>query len=99
MGGTDLPESPQKRNIQDHSDVEWADDAFKNSKRPGPAVLVRSHLTFHYEGNLKGNIRDGFGIQTYPDGSSYEGEFKKNKFHGKGKLTLANGDWYDGRII
>ena len=53
---------------------------------------------FHYEGNKKGNIRDGHGVQTYPDGSKYEGEFKKNKFHGRGKLTTSTGDWYDGRL-
>ena len=59
----------------------------------------RSAGEFTYEGNKKGNIRDGFGVQTYPDGSKYEGEFKKNKFHGRGKLTTANGDCYEGDLI
>lgn len=95
----DLPDSPEKRGGQEQGDVDWAEDAFRgstNSKHAGPAILVRSHRTFHYEGNKKGNVRDGYGVQTYPDGSTYEGEFRKNKFQGRGKLTLPNGDWYDG---
>lgn len=92
----ELPESPEKRNVQDQSDVDWSEEMFRHSRQAGPAVLVRSHRAFHYEGNMKGNVRDGHGVQSYPDGSFYEGEFKKNKFHGRGKLTLPNGDWYDG---
>lgn len=92
----ELPESPEKRNAQDQSDVDWSDEMFRQSRHAGPAVLVRSHRTFHYEGNMKGNVRDGHGVQSYPDGSVYDGEFKKNKFHGRGKLTMANGDWYNG---
>ena len=28
-----------------------------------------------YEGEWKGNLRDGFGTQTWPDGAKYEGYF------------------------
>ena len=28
-----------------------------------------------YEGEWKGNLRDGFGTQTWPDGAKYEGNF------------------------
>lgn len=63
----------------------------------GPLLIKAPAREFVYEGHRKGNIRDGSGIQRYPDGSVFEGEFKKNKFHGHGKLTKPNGDWYSGR--
>lgn len=32
-----------------------------------------------YEGEWKGNLRDGFGTQTWPDGAKYEGYFFRFK--------------------
>ena len=38
----------------------------------------RSPYTFKsgaiYDGEWRGNVRDGFGIQTWPDGAKYEGK-------------------------
>ena len=52
----------------------------------------------HYAGKwLKGKeIRQGEGVQVWPDGSIYEGYWAENKANGKGRLIHANGDVYDG---
>ena len=51
-----------------------------------------------YEGEwLKGTqIRQGQGIQIWPDGSLYEGYWADNKANGRGRLIHADGDVYDG---
>ena len=49
-----------------------------------------------YDGEWKGNMRDGVGIQTWPDGAKYEGEWKENKAHGKGKFWHVDGDIFEG---
>ena len=41
-------------------------------------------------------MRDGFGIQEWPDGSKYEGHWLEDKASGIGKLTHADGDVYEG---
>lgn len=50
-----------------------------------------------YTGTLKnGTIRDGYGIQKWPDGATYEGEWKDDVAQGKGKLIHPDGDIYYG---
>ena len=46
--------------------------------------------------SLKGNKKDGLGIQLYPDGAKYEGMFRDGLFQGRGKMSQANGDVYLG---
>jgi hypothetical protein len=41
-------------------------------------------------------VRDGFGIMTWPDGSSYTGWFVNDFMCGKGRMTQCTGDVYDG---
>ena len=41
-------------------------------------------------------MRDGYGVQTWPDSSRYEGEWVEDKANGKGKLIHADGDIYEG---
>lgn len=41
-------------------------------------------------------MKEGYGIQTWPDGSVYEGDWLKNEANGKGKFIYANGDVYEG---
>ena len=43
------------------------------------------------------HIRQGKGIQIWPDGSMYEGYWADNKANGKGRLIHADGDVYDGQ--
>ena len=35
-----------------------------------------------YEGEWVGHVRDGAGMQRWPDGARYEGEWKLNKAYG-----------------
>jgi MORN repeat len=49
-----------------------------------------------YEGEWLGQVRDGYGIQTWPDGAKYEGYWVNNKAAGFGKFKHADGDLYEG---
>jgi len=37
-----------------------------------------------YDGEWKGNVREGQGIQVWPDGAKYEGQWANGKANGKG---------------
>jgi len=50
-----------------------------------------------YEGEWKGNIREGFGKQSWPDGARYEGEWMKNKAEGQGTFWHIDGDIFTGQ--
>ncbi len=41
-----------------------------------------------YHGEWKGNVREGYGVQVWPDGAKYEGEWQDGKANGKGILEL-----------
>lgn len=59
-----------------------------------PPFLFKSGAV--YEGEWKGNMRDGNGIQTWPDKAKYEGGWKENKAHGQGKFWHVDGDIFEG---
>jgi len=44
-------------------------------------------------------IRDGYGVMVWPDGSKYEGAWSGNKANGYGKLAHADGDIYEGEWL
>ena len=41
-------------------------------------------------------MRQGFGLQYWPDGSKYHGQWLEDKAHGIGRLILADGYVYWG---
>jgi len=49
-----------------------------------------------YRGNWQGNVKNGKGVQYWPDGSAYEGLWKMNNACGRGNFTTANGDVFKG---
>ncbi|KAJ1144778.1 hypothetical protein NDU88_011073 [Pleurodeles waltl] len=52
-----------------------------------------------YIGEVKKQLRDGFGIYIYPNTFfRYEGQWKKGKKHGHGKLLLKDGSYYEGEF-
>ena len=45
----------------------------------------------------KGGLPDGFGAETYPDGTSYEGQFEQGLRSGLGVYYFTNGRMYEGQ--
>ena len=58
-----------------------------------------THIFDHgaaYTGSWAGQLREGYGVQVWPDGARYEGEWKEDKAHGWGRFVHADGDVYEG---
>ncbi|CAD8069565.1 unnamed protein product [Paramecium sonneborni] len=53
----------------------------------------------YYQGDLRSDIREGFGIMRYTTGDEYQGQWKMGQFHGKGLYKYANGDEYEGDYV
>ena len=49
-------------------------------------MYIFKNNTATYEGEWRGNFRDGVGKQVWDDGAFYQGEWSYNKAHGKGKF-------------
>lgn len=49
-----------------------------------------------YKGQFKGDLKEGFGVQTWPDQSRYIGLWKDDQMHGFGSFEFRNGDVYKG---
>ena len=49
-----------------------------------------------YKGQAINGIREGYGVQTWPDNSVYEGYWKNDKAEGKGTLWHHNCDKFEG---
>ncbi len=45
----------------------------------------------------KKDIKEGFGVFTWPDGRKYTGEWKNGKQHGIGKYLGSSGQEREGR--
>ena len=52
-----------------------------------------------YLGNLANNERDGFGTETWANGTYLVTIFMNNVANGYGKITLANEDMYKGEVV
>ncbi|XP_044137785.1 MORN repeat-containing protein 1 [Bufo gargarizans] len=54
----------------------------------------------HYLGDVKKQLRHGYGIYVYANSFfRYEGEWKDGKKHGHGKLLLRDGSYYEGEFV
>lgn len=49
-----------------------------------------------YEGNWKGDLQDGYGVEIWEDQSRYEGYYKEGMKHGFGKYVWPDGSCYEG---
>jgi hypothetical protein len=49
-----------------------------------------------YRGYMNDGVREGPGVQSWPDGARYEGNWHDNRTFGKGKFWHSDGDIYDG---
>lgn len=50
-----------------------------------------------YEGQWLGTARNGWGVQSWPDGTRYHGEWNDSLAEGKGEFVHADGDVYIGQ--
>ena len=73
--------------------------AIPDDMKPGekrPMMVLENSARYEGEWLIGTQIRQGRGIQVWPDGSMYEGYWMDNKANGKGRLIHADGDVYDG---
>jgi hypothetical protein len=54
------------------------------------------HINLYKGETSDKNVRDGFGVQLFPNGCVYTGFWKNNAAHGTGKLLLPDGTIYEG---
>ena len=52
-----------------------------------------------YDGDWKGDQKDGKGEIIYKDGTKYNGDFRNNKFNGKGEIKWKDGTYYKGQFL
>ena len=45
------------------------------------------------------NVKQGYGVMKWPDGTIYEGLWDNNLYNGRGKLYHASGDLYEGEFV
>ncbi|XP_075697070.1 MORN repeat-containing protein 1 isoform X2 [Rhinoderma darwinii] len=63
-----------------------------------PRKVTRSSR--HYVGDVKKQLRHGYGIYVYANSFfRYEGEWKDGKKHGHGKLLFRDGSYYEGEFV
>lgn len=64
--------------------------------RPDRVQVVNNVDGSRYEGQMRGNRRNGTGVLTWPNGHRYVGEFRDDKKFGRGVYTWPDGSKYDG---
>ena len=79
---------------------EQADEPFDGQNN---AIEERGDVVFKngavYKGQWLGQMKHGFGVQTWPDGARYEGFWKYNKACGRGKFWHVDGDVFEGEWL
>lgn len=60
------------------------------------AKLIKEDSSFYYEGIVKNNMPNGFGVFLSSSGEYYIGEWRNGKAHGKGKFMSTEGTSYNG---
>ena len=61
---------------------------YRGKKHGDAFVLYGDRST--YRGDYKNNVREGFGVYTWPTGYSYQGEWKDDKMDGNGVFKQPN---------
>ncbi len=56
-----------------------------------------AHIGQKYTGQCKDDNRNGYGVDTEPDGEAHYGQYKDDKKEGYGLHKYPNGDEYDGQ--
>jgi len=61
-----------------------------------PIANLENNAKYQGQWSKSSNMRHGYGIQVWSDGSMYQGFWKSDKANGKGRLIHADGDIYEG---
>lgn len=61
-------------------------------KKNGKGKINYFVKNYEYVGDFKNDLKDGYGVEKYSDGSLYEGQFKCDLKEGKGKFIVKNKD-------
>lgn len=69
-------------------------DKYRSIKLSGPLLLEDGST---YEGQLRNNLRHGFGELVDCDGGMFEGYWYRDKRNGLGRQFMPDGKVYDGR--
>lgn len=84
---------------------------WQDGKRQGVGIEIQSDGTtntdIYVDGNIdetvkkggvNGDVKNGWGVYIYDDGSIYEGYFKRGEKDGYGKYTMTDGSIYQGEF-
>eukprot|EP00915_Cephaloidophora_sp_WS-2016_P006194 GHVH01008167.1.p1 GENE.GHVH01008167.1~~GHVH01008167.1.p1 ORF type:complete len:618 (+),score=109.95 GHVH01008167.1:227-2080(+) len=69
---------------------------WRHNKRQVVGTFIRQQDGLIYDGLWKGDLREGFGIQSQKDGTRYCGLYRKNVKEGPGVLVYGSGQLYSG---
>ena len=73
------------------------DDLEEREQRP--MVRLANGSSYLGEWRVGSQVREGRGVQVWPDGSLYEGYWKGNKANIYGRLLHKDGDIYQGEWL
>ncbi|XP_073504104.1 radial spoke head 10 homolog B isoform X2 [Phyllobates terribilis] len=78
--------------------VSYAGEWYMGTRHGKGAIYYNAEGTSWYEGEWRGNRKEGWGVQRFPSGNIYEGQWKNNKFHGEGRMRwLSSNEEYMGQ--
>uniref|UniRef100_A0A1S4H3A0 Uncharacterized protein n=2 Tax=Anopheles gambiae TaxID=7165 RepID=A0A1S4H3A0_ANOGA len=70
--------------------------SFRKGVFSGQQGVLRQRTGHRYVGAFRKGLREGRGIQTYPDCSTYNGDWLRGVRHGYGVYVYSNKDVYEG---
>ena len=85
--------------LKQHGPFIYGDSEFEaklGEREQRDQQTLKSESVYLGEWLVGKNIREGRGIQVWPDGSLYEGYWQNNQANGTGRLLHKDGDVYQG---
>lgn len=95
---TTRPESPDLSKTspagsQTNLEKPWPSAPISRSSLHGPLLLASGEIYF---GGLKNGMKDGYGIQVWPNGAIFEGYWSEGRPSVLGLMVFSDGDSYAG---
>eukprot|EP00403_Amphidinium_massartii_P039601 CAMPEP_0178456658 /NCGR_PEP_ID=MMETSP0689_2-20121128/46597_1 /TAXON_ID=160604 /ORGANISM="Amphidinium massartii, Strain CS-259" /LENGTH=243 /DNA_ID=CAMNT_0020082849 /DNA_START=80 /DNA_END=808 /DNA_ORIENTATION=+ len=74
----------------------WYEGQWVNGQMDGEGIYCfngsGSEGQARYQGQFRRNLRDGYGVFTFPDGSLYDGNWRDDMPEGDGRVLYPNGE-------